>query len=119
MTQRHIVSERDGRELEFEGTLLGSASSRRDDSERWAEVEIYRTVNGRYIVAGFGKTLRPGERERRWAHVCEEAVGVIETLYREDSDGVRYLTRVNREAIREAACHDDELARAFGREVVA
>lgn len=44
----------------FEGDLLGSASSelgfRDERRERWSEIEIYRTVDGKYVVVKIGKS---------------------------------------------------------------
>lgn len=46
-----------GRQLDFEGYLLGSSSSFAPGKPRWFIVDIYRTVGGKYIVAGSGKSV--------------------------------------------------------------
>lgn len=45
------------RTLEFDGVLLGSSSSRRKDSTRWIEFNIYRTENGTYILSRIGASI--------------------------------------------------------------
>jgi len=46
-----------GRQLDFEGIHLANASSFSPNKPRWFVVDIYKTVGGRYIVAGSGKSL--------------------------------------------------------------
>lgn len=62
---------RDGsRLLTFEGELLGSISSRRDDP-RWTEMAVYRTVGGSYVLEKVGRSVlthMPG---------CPEIIGNI------------------------------------------
>lgn len=45
-----------GRQIDFEGSLLGSSSSFSKEKPRWFVVEIYKTAGGKYIVAGSGKS---------------------------------------------------------------
>lgn len=44
-------------EVEFTGTRLSRASTERDDSLRWTEVEIYKTEAGNYVIVTRGVTL--------------------------------------------------------------
>lgn len=51
----HVV--RDGqRELEFDGTLLSSSSSRRPGSQRWVEFDLFRTIGGQYVLSRVGRS---------------------------------------------------------------
>lgn len=45
-----------GRLIDFEGTMLGSGSSFSQGKPRWFEVSIYKTVGGKYVVAGAGRS---------------------------------------------------------------
>lgn len=45
-----------GRLVSFEGYKLSEATSERDDSTRWTEIEIYRTEDGRYVAHRVGVT---------------------------------------------------------------
>ena len=45
------------RTLQFNGKLLGKSSSRRNDSTRWIEFELYRTESGSYILSRIGVSL--------------------------------------------------------------
>lgn len=45
------------RTLQFEGELLASSSSRRKDSIRWIEFELYKTEQGSYILSRIGASL--------------------------------------------------------------
>lgn len=118
MLESHVVLGDEEREIRFVGEILGSASSFRDDKERWIEMTIYRTRGGKYVVAGVGKTTVQGETERNWAHVIEEPIGVIEAMYLRDRDGVWYLTRTAKTAIERACSLDPRLRDAYRVEVV-
>jgi hypothetical protein len=49
---------RDGsRTLQFDGTLLASSTSRRHDSLRWIEFQLYKTKNGSYVLSRVGVSL--------------------------------------------------------------
>lgn len=54
MTHYNLTHDPDSITYEFDGELLGEASSQRDDSIRWTEVRIYRAVSGKYIVHNLG-----------------------------------------------------------------
>lgn len=43
--------------LQFSGKLLGRSSSRRNDSLRWIEFELYRTENGSYVLSRVGVSV--------------------------------------------------------------
>lgn len=45
------------RTLQFNGKLLGKSSSKRNDSTRWIEFELYRTDSGSYILSRIGVSL--------------------------------------------------------------
>lgn len=45
--------------IEFEGTLIGSASTRKHDrQDRWTEIHIYRTTTDKYVVQRLGCSVR-------------------------------------------------------------
>lgn len=108
----HRVQARD-RTLIFEGDLLGSSSSHEDGKTRWSEVFIYRTIDGEYVVAGIGRSVRPGDQDLTWAHVCGTAAAAVEQLHQYDDDNVRYITTLSRRAIMSAGENDPELLDAF------
>lgn len=101
------------RTVEFTGVLLGRSSSAAPGKTRWAEISIYRTVGGKYIVAGVGRTTEDGEVDRHWTQVCERPDGVIERLYLLDQNDSRYLPRVSRNALEQAIMQDGVLRDAF------
>ena len=45
------------RTLQFEGNLLGSSTSKRSDSTRWIEFELYKTESGSYVLSRIGVSL--------------------------------------------------------------
>jgi hypothetical protein len=45
------------RVLEFEGALIGEASTETTSSPRWTEIRIYKTVGGNYVVERVGVSL--------------------------------------------------------------
>lgn len=46
-----------GRQLDFEGYHLATATSYTNKKPRWFVVDIYKTLGGKYIVSGMGKSL--------------------------------------------------------------
>ena len=53
-----MIQVRDGsRVLKFNGTLLGRSSSRRGDSLRWIEFELYKTESGSYVLSRAGVSV--------------------------------------------------------------
>jgi hypothetical protein len=53
-----VFEVKDGnRTLQFNGKLLGKSSSRRGDSTRWIEFELYRTESGSYILSRIGVSV--------------------------------------------------------------
>jgi len=45
------------RKLQFDGTLLGSSTSWRRNSDRWIEFKLYRTKSGSYVLSRVGVSL--------------------------------------------------------------
>jgi hypothetical protein len=105
--------------IEFTGEVLASASSWKHGKMRWIELTLYRTAANQYVVQGIGKSQHSGEIDHPWAHVCEDAGGVVECLTLYDDHNVRYMPWVNQRLLRAAAKKDDSIARAFKRERVA
>jgi hypothetical protein len=53
-----VFEVKDGnRTLQFNGKLLGKSSSKRGDSTRWIEFELYRTESGSYILSRIGVSI--------------------------------------------------------------
>lgn len=150
----------DGRRtLTFNGEHLSSSTSRRPNSDRWVEFELFRTEGGNYIISRVGQSLvyhglicatldrsdqleigqpsvdgvacekcRPNypgvdgvvkpERAREWAQIIEDPEGVINELYRTDYHGARFLTKVARDLIEDAAKVDIGIEKAYYTEWV-
>lgn len=53
------------------------------------------------------------ETTRYWARACDSAQGVVQTLYKKDARGVRYITNVAARLLDDAANADDGIARAY------
>lgn len=101
------------RELRFCGVCLGHSSSWADGKQRWAEISIFRTHAGTYVVSGVGRTVVAGEQDKCWAQVCETPECVMERLYLHDRLGGRYLPNVSRRAITEARVRDSDFNVAY------
>lgn len=53
-----MLEVKDGaRTLQFKGSLLGKSSSKRRDSVRWIEFELYKTESGSYVLSRVGVSL--------------------------------------------------------------
>lgn len=87
MKSEYFTLEQDaGPTYSFNGRLLGHATTERENSYRWTEIDIYRTDGGNYIISRLGKSLVyhagdsectsmgipiKGERIREEAEPCE------------------------------------------------
>lgn len=56
MSEYFVVRDR-LREIGFNGRELGRASTEKDDSLRWTEIIIYKTVGGKYVIERLGRSL--------------------------------------------------------------
>lgn len=101
----------------IEGELLAFASSRQGEARRWTELSVYRTDSGRWVLAGNGRSIIPGEVDRPWTKVFEDPAPLIEALYIYDNDGPRYLTRAARSVV-EQASGNPEFLTAWQTEVI-
>lgn len=101
------------REIRFEGWQLGHASSWHEGKERWAEVWLFKTDEGLYLVAGIGRSTRAGEVDRCWASTFTEPDQVIERLYVAKKGTMRHLPLTNRDALLQACQLDAGLAQAY------
>lgn len=113
----HLIEDGD-RHIELRGEVIGSSTSYADGKRRWAEITIYRSLAGQYVVAGVGRSTVDGEVDRCWAHVCVTADAVVARLRMTDEDDVRYMPAVSKRALAAAACADAGIAGAYRVEVV-
>lgn len=91
---------RDGeKDIQFKGELIGEGSSQSHSgpcSNRWTEIDIYRTEGGKYVVSIIGRTCWQGETDRFQAVICDTPADVVDAM-RQDG----YLSRVAKEALDE------------------
>lgn len=111
--REYVLPRMGRRDLVFHGVLLGEASSHQHGALRWFEVSIFSTERGRYVVAGVGRTIVPGEADRPWVNSVDTADEVVRRLMRVDHHGERYLTRTSVTALSRAALVDPSFAEAL------
>jgi len=116
---RHEVPDSDGRVLQFAGELIAEATSYEPGKERWAELKIYRTEQGSFVLAGVGRSVVRGETDRTWASLIDDAAGVIARLTLIDGNSVHYIPHVNRQAIMAAGETCREIREAYAVQQVA
>jgi len=103
------VVQSDGRTLQFEGELLGHATSRDEPGlQRWNEISIYKTSMGNYVAAQVGKSLVPGEVDRSDGRSSKEPRDIVKFLARRG-----FLTATAREALQQAGKLDPAIADAM------
>jgi len=100
-------------EIRFEGELLASGSSHRDGKDRWYEVELWRTIDDRYVVHKIGVSDVPGENDRHSAIVADRPEGVVSALYSRRGSGDYHLPLTAKLALEEAAEKDPALREAY------
>lgn len=111
--QEHTVQDDDGG-ITFIGKQLAFASSSAPGKTRWSELTLFITEGGKYVVAGAGISRVPGEENRRWAVVVDDAIAVVAKLTLHSEAGVHYIPHVpNRRVLSDASILDPELHTAF------
>lgn len=100
-------------EIRFEGELLASGSSQRAGKERWYEIELWATVDGRYVIHKIGVSDVPGEDDRHSAIVADQPEGVVSALYSRRESGDYHLPLTAKLALEEAAKRDPLLREAY------
>lgn len=101
------------RVLQFMGVRIGASSSHQPGKTRWAEIYIYRTEAGTYIVSGIGRSKIDGESDKCWAYVEENPADVIKRLHMTADGGGKYIPYVSRDAIAQARTVDAVFAAAY------
>lgn len=107
------------RAVVIEGWLLATATSAEEGKLRWCDMQLYRTVSGKYIVHGAGMTSVTGETTRPWVSVCDTATGLVATLTRSSDKGVNYIPFINRALLTHAAAQDTLVHDAYYTQRVA
>lgn len=106
----HVLRDRQ-RDITFTGDLIATASSEVVGKDRWSEMSIYTTDDGRYVVHGLGKSSVEGETDRDWVCICNTAEAVIKALTR-TSDDVSYVPNLNLTLLERASMLDDAISDA-------
>lgn len=109
-----IVITRTGeRPLRFTGILISEGTNKTPESNRWANVRIYRTKGGKVVVWVERRTQWQGERDNDAAMSFTTAGEAIDWLRKEDgSFGIS-----SQDAIERAAAKDQEFAAAWTEDV--
>ncbi len=93
-----MLEVKDGsRTLQFSGVLLGKSTSKRHDSTRWIEFELYKTDSGSYILSRIGVSLvfhgaacplvrRYGLQESVYAEIDKYSVPCVECKPSEEAE---------------------------------
>lgn len=110
MTEYRIIRPGDV-DLVFEGQLLADETTREAGKAHWADLRIYKTNSGKYIVEWIGRTSVPGQIDKPQVTVADNADGVRTALYRYGPGDRRYITKVALDAL-EAAGAKDQAIRA-------
>ena len=106
------LSERDGRIDRFIGYHLGFGTSAHHSKNRWFEVDLYRQVDGVYVIHTRGESSVEGETTRSRIVRTSSAYEVIELLTVYHNNKV-FLTRPSSRALSQAAKWDEDICDAY------
>lgn len=111
--------ERDGDvPVRFTGELVSWASSRSGQTQkRWQELELYKTSGGAYVFNRVGYSDHPGEVDYHFVVSDHAPREIVKAMYHVDDDGIRFLTRLARDFLDDAAAKLPEF-RAFVSEEI-
>lgn len=109
MTYRKVRLRRAGNvDLVFQGVLLADETSREEGSQRWAEVRIWRTDSGKYVVQRIGRSTVAGEVDKITTRVVVDPDRLSEVL-RSRSAGQEFMSNIARAALAAAAATDPDI----------
>lgn len=69
-----------GADVIFDGRLLASVSNKKEDGNRWIELDCYETEKQMFVVQKRGCSDVAGEVTKFTVYVCHDAEEVIENL---------------------------------------
>ena len=75
---QYVIERDNGLTMRFTGELLASASTQQPGRLRWTELELYKTVGGKYICVRLGQTRKTDEAVKRSAIVADDHYQVTE-----------------------------------------
>jgi hypothetical protein len=100
-------------EITFVGELLADGSSQRPHKQRWYEVEIWKTDDGKYVIHKIGATEVKGEEDRHSAIIADTPEGAVQALYSRRELGDYHLPLAAKLALEDAAQKDPALRDAY------
>lgn len=100
------------RRIQFQGWRLARATSFSEDKDRWTDLELYRSLAGKYILAGIGQSTRPDDLTKYWAVVNDDPNVIVSQLTRTDDRGTTYMPEINKRVLLQASEADDALRQA-------
>lgn len=100
-------------EITFQGELLGEGSSESPSKLRWYEVELWKTVDDRYVIHKIGVSEVDGEEDRHSAIVADTPEGAVRALYSRRPAGDYHLPLTAKRALDMAGDVDPPLREAF------
>lgn len=96
-------------DLVVDGELLCDLSSKHHGAQaQWSEIRIYKTYSGKWVTENVGRSIVPGERDKRQVKIHVNVDTVRSGVSRNDRNGV-YITTIGLQALQEAANKDPEL----------
>lgn len=98
-------------DLVFRGVLLAEQSTYEDGLARWAELRIWRTDSGKYVMQRLGRTTVEGEVDKNTTRIVVDPNRLAEAL-RSKQAGVEFMSNVALDALDEAAANDPLIDRA-------
>jgi len=95
-------------EVQFHGRHLGGASTFSQDRDRWIEIDIYRTVSGKYVAEVIGCSDVEGEVDFITTHEAGHAQQLIERMTYKGR-----LSKPSQDALEAASNNDPSLAAIY------
>lgn len=118
--QSYELTNGDGSTVAFTGRVIGEVDARNEDvkwrrsTERWSELRIYTTTDGRWVAEWTGLSSVPGERPRTTACFCDTPRSVLEGVMHPRGG---FVTDLSLTCFRRAAAIDDRLSPILARTI--
>jgi hypothetical protein len=96
-------------DLVFVGTLLAEQDTRdTPDQARWAELRVWRTDSGKYVVQRLGRSTLPGEVDKITTRIVNTPAEVAPAM-RSKQGGKVFMSNLALDVLAEAAGNDSAL----------
>lgn len=115
MTQEYEFLNELGKTSVLTGELLAETTTEEPTKTWWTEYKVYKTITGKYVIATYGFSRKPGDKTRVNIITTTDPSTVRDALLLKNKNGSMYLIPAGVEALKQAMDKDEDIREAYER----